>query len=532
MAVHDSRLPGKSSKASSAPTEKVAPSHVETPIGETDWDAGQILQLQRLVGNKAVHRLMRERTVQREAHGKGCNCGSCSSLQREAILQRVDEHEEDIQATRIQREGHEKGCGCASCAGGGEDIQTMRIQRVDEHEEDIQASRIQRDPDPVPTATVTAPPESTTTTTTAPETTPENNPVQEPEAEHGPMSLVDTIKEMLKTVTDVVQAIQDYLKGAWDSTVANDDAMKEIATKLGARQFLAAGMLVKAPLHQQLSLAIKYWGTVSLPDIRPSIEAAPQSERDVVWNDGTLMGDLKTKLGNDEYLNMQPILGVFKPGTTAEDGKSHTRADKADQFIRQHLSSFVGEAVKAGRKVEGQVAVVDGTEWADAYKREFGDDGEENTTNAFVERSANRTIWIHKSRGNAGTIIHEGVHKYTVSAFISDVGFNFNEGVTEYFTRKVTSALGYKRGNYEPNFLFAKQFATFMGDDLVAKAYFDGSVDDLVNAYGKKMASKSSIFESMQTLVMGDEWYAKKVWGELKTKVRAKDWAGATNLVK
>jgi len=521
MPIHDARSPIKSSKRSPTPTEKVAASHMETSVGATDWDAGEILQLQRLVGNKAVHRLMRERTVQREAHGKGCSCASCSSLQREAILQRVDEHEEDIQASRIQREGHEKGCGCASCSGGGEDIQAMRIQRVDEHEEDIQASRIQRD-DTVPVTTTEAP-------TTTPETTPTTTPT--PEAEHGPLSLLDTIKELIKTVTDIVTALQDHLKGAWNSTVANDDAMKEIAGKLGVKQFLAAGALIKAPLQQQLSVAIKYWTPVTLADIRPSIEAAPQTQRDVVWKDGTLMGDLKTKLGNDEYLNMQPILGVFKEGVTAEDNKSHTRADKADEFIRQHLSAFVGDAVKAGRKVEGQVAVVDGTEWADAYNREFGDDGEEASTNAFVERSTARTIWIHKTRGNAGTIIHEGVHKYTVPAFITDVGFNFNEGVTEYFTRKVTSALGYRRGNYESNFLVAKKFADFVGDSALAKAYFDGDVAALITAYGAKIEAKSSIFSSMQTMMMGKQWAADKAWTELKTKVKAKDWSGAIALM-
>ena len=257
-------------------------------------------------------------------------------------------------------------------------------------------------------------------------------------------------------------------------------------------------------LKMMLSAAFTEY-TPTLADLKPYIDAAPQDQRDAAWGDTKLMGAAHTKLSKDDYLALLPALRMFKPGKTAEDNKSHTAADKADKLIRDKLSAYVGEAVKAGRQVSGQVAVVDGKDWEEAYDREFGNDGEEDTTNAFVDRKG--IIWIHKNRGNAGTAIHEGVHKYAKDDFLSTVGFNFNEGVTEYFTRKICSSLPdpISRGNYEENYVFAKSFTDSMGEATVAKAYFDGAVADL-----KKVVTDKGLN-----------------WDTIVAKVKAKDWAAA-----
>lgn len=445
----------------------------------------QVLQLQRTLGNQAVLNILQQRQIQRDSHDKGCRCAACSGADvdiQATPIQRADEHEEDIQAKRIQRDSHGKGCRCAGCSGGADvDIQAMRIQRADEHEEDIQAKLIQRD----------------------------DGPEEAPAPVQSAKTLVETIKDLIAQAGDAIKAVKDFLITSWNSAIKSPEAMAEIAKTLTVSDFLAVGNLAGTTLKKQLTLAVTHWENVTLNSLKPSISNAPKDQKEEVWKDGELMGKLKLKLGNDSYLDMQPLLGVFKEGTTSEDNKSHTRADKADEYIRQYLAPQVEEAVKAGRKVEGMVAVVDGTEWADAYKREFGDDGEEDTTNAFVEYTS-RNIWIHKNRGNAGTIIHEGVHKYTVPAFKTEVGFQFNEGITEYFTRKVTDALNYRRRNYQSNYLFAKEFVSYVGEDKVAKAYFDGAVDELKEAYTDK----------------------GKSWATLKTKVKDKAWSDATDLCK
>ena len=521
MSVHKHTVPkSKLNRSLSNQTFQKTSSETDTSFNSPLMSESQVLQLQRTIGNQAVMRMLQQQAIQRDSHGKGCNCASCSGgevdIQTKRI-QRADEHEEDIQAKHIQRDSHDKGCRCASCSGGV-DIQSKRIQRADEHEEDIQAKRIAHDTGIATQTLQLGRPRSNAisggTSPFAQTGRSRSNAISggvSPMVSgpmNGPLSLFDTMKDMISQAVDAVQAVKEFLVSSWEQTISNSEAMKEVAKTITVTDFLSIARLADTPLIQQISLAIAHWSTVSLSDLKPSINDAPKDQKDIVWNDGELMGKLKTKLGNDEYLNMQPLLGVFKEGTTAEDNKSHTRADKADEYIRQHLAPFVGEAVKAGRKVEGMVAVVDGTEWADAYFREFGDDGEEDTTNAFVEH-VSRNIWIHKNRGNAGTIIHEGVHKYTVAGFIQEVGFQFNEGVTEYFTRKVTDALNYRRGNYESNYQFSKKFVEYMGEDMVAKAYFDGDVATLKKKFRKK----------------------GKSWTTLKTKVKNKQWGAAAALL-
>ncbi|MGH9126308.1 MAG: hypothetical protein ACRDZ8_16515 [Acidimicrobiales bacterium] len=64
---------------------------------------------------------------------------------------------------------------------------------------------------------------------------------------------------------------------------------------------------------------------------------------------------------------------------------------------------------------------------------------------------------MHRDKGNAGTVIHEGMHKYadytlrneqmTLTTTHGGVS-QLDEGITEVFTRKVTDVIGIVRGNY------------------------------------------------------------------------------------
>jgi hypothetical protein len=273
------------------------------------------------------------------------------------------------------------------------------------------------------------------------------------------------------------------------------------ATKKPFAESMAELQASKAPLTRILTVAFADY-TPTLADLKPYIDAAKQDERDAAWGSASLMATAKSKLSNDDYLALLPALRMFKKGTTAEDNKSHTKADDADKYIRDQLAAYVTEAVKAGRQVAGQVAVVDGKDWEAAYDREFGNDGEEASTNAFVDRKG--IIWIHKDRGNAGTAIHEGVHKYAPDTLLTDAGFNFNEGITEYFTRKICSGLKnpIARGNYESNYLFAKKFVEVAGEQTVASAYFDGKLADLK----KVIADKGLNWTTIVTKVKQDKW--------------------------
>jgi hypothetical protein len=177
---------------------------------------------------------------------------------------------------------------------------------------------------------------------------------------------------------------------------------------------------------------------------------------------------------------------MYQSGTTAEDSSTHTKASKADEFIRDKLAVYVGEAVKAGKQIEGKVGVVSGADWDRAGEAHYGkavwQGGKKDDINGFVD--AQGRVWIEANSGNAGTMIHEGIHKYSQDALINQ-SQPLNEGVTELFTRKVCAALTtpISRGNYASNYEASKKLADLVTEDVVAKAYFDGKMDDLKTAF-------------------------------------------------
>lgn len=261
------------------------------------------------------------------------------------------------------------------------------------------------------------------------------------------------------------------------------------------------------PFKTQMQFAIEYYhATVTIDLLRPYLEQVSQTERDKVWQDKTLMTAAKTKLSLDTYLALLPALRVFnQPTTTISEAQgkwvSHMRGDEADKYIRAQLGPLVAGAVKAGRQVEGEVSVVNDTEWVIAFKRQWGEKISPDVANAFVDVSlSKRHIWIHKDRGNAGTVVHEGMHKYAAATLRDELIHKYpgsmpisqlDEGITEYFTREVINSLGIVRENYADPFLVAEQLVTLVGRDTVAKAYFDGDFESLKQAYITKKSGKT-----------------------------------------
>lgn len=269
----------------------------------------------------------------------------------------------------------------------------------------------------------------------------------------------------------------------------------------------------KIPFKQQMLFAIEHYSaTVTIDLLRPYIEQASQTERDTVWQDKSLISKAKAKLSLDTYLALLPALRVFnQPATKISEAQgkwvSHMRGDEADKYIRARLGPLVAGAVKANRQVEGEVSVVDDAEWVIAFERQWGKTISPSVANAFVDVSLpKRHIWIHKDRGNAGTVVHEGMHKYASATLRDELIRKYpgtmpisqlDEGITEYFTREVTGPLGIVRGNYQKPFLVTDQLVALVGRDTVAKAYFDGDFDGLKQAYlAKKIGTTLTDWET------------------------------------
>jgi hypothetical protein len=248
---------------------------------------------------------------------------------------------------------------------------------------------------------------------------------------------------------------------------------------------------------------------LSIDVLRPSIERASAADREAAAKDATLMAQAKSKLDTDTYLALLPALRVYNPPTSrlreAPLGTtwiSHMKGDEADQYIRKYLAAVVKDAVTAGRKVEGEVSVVGDADFDLAFKRQWIDTGvlpkttSSNVCNAFVDVNLpQRHIWVHKDRGNAGTVIHEGMHKYADPTLRNELMKKYpgsgadggisqlDEGITEFFTREVTKNLGITRGNYASQFDVTNTLAGLVGKTSLASAYFDGQLGGLKKAY-------------------------------------------------
>ena len=254
---------------------------------------------------------------------------------------------------------------------------------------------------------------------------------------------------------------------------------------------LVAGWLVPPPL--------------ALSAVRAFLLSLSQAERDTLWQDAALMATARAQLPTDDYLALLPLLRIMTPptvGTTASKWGTWTPANlgpEVDRILRTHLSAYVGGAVGAGRMVEGQVSIVGGSDWADAFHRQWKRvtlQGCLMTANAFVDvNQPGRHIWIHNDRASPGTAIHEGIHKYAdptlrdelINTFRGggDDVCNLDEGITEYFTRLAiaTGGLGYARSSYPNQYAAVDRLVRRVGVAVVGAAYFDGSFANLKAAF-------------------------------------------------
>lgn len=235
-----------------------------------------------------------------------------------------------------------------------------------------------------------------------------------------------------------------------------------------------------AQARRQLELKDKFSAALQDPDpvakTRESLQGASATDKRAIWFDAPLMDRARQKVGDSEFGALVALLGVSHKGTV-----EHKSAADADKLIREKLAQEAARAIRANETVEGQVAILDDTTWAKVYAAEFPNDTEELQlrTNAFVAtKHPSRPIILHKDRGDSGTIIHEGLHKYSHDA-VGNKSWNLDEGMTEFFTRELTTPLGIARANYEQQFKLVSQLVAKLGRPLVVSAYFDGKMSDL-----------------------------------------------------
>jgi hypothetical protein len=120
--------------------------------------------------------------------------------------------------------------------------------------------------------------------------------------------------------------------------------------------------------------------------------------------------------------------------------------------------------------------------------KQFGDDDE---ARAFLKLRGVRafqdedhgSVHILKTRSDLGTQLHEGLHLHAADKWKSDMAsrYNVNEGVTEFFTRKMGPAVGVERddNSYLREFTSATHLVAAATEEVVAAAYFEGDMSAL-----------------------------------------------------
>jgi hypothetical protein len=110
------------------------------------------------------------------------------------------------------------------------------------------------------------------------------------------------------------------------------------------------------------------------------------------------------------------------------------------------------------------------------------------TVNAYAD---GREIHVHEERGEPATTVHESMHLFSHAGWT--LGFNANEGATEYFTKKLCAELGLKRGDfYADQHRAVKSLVEYVGETFVAEAFFNGKLDALEKEFDKKAGESVS----------------------------------------
>ncbi len=272
-----------------------------------------------------------------------------------------------------------------------------------------------------------------------------------------------------------------------------------------------------------------------LAELKKTIKDLTAEEKKSIWNDTALMTKTSTYLGPSDYMAFMAAVGMAKSGGSV----THKSGAEVDAIIKQylggiaHLKDFIETAIKAGKQAEGHIAVLDTTNWDRIYQAEFPKEAvgseDEKSTNAFTStKHKDEPIVLNINRGNGGTGIHEGMHRYQKDEFLNAWGSQFNEGLTEYFTRRITDdpAVAIARKNYDANLGFIKVLMPILGSDTVtqetvmAQAFFSGQVDGIKNLYIDWRKKNKS--ETVKTATA--EWNAlvkdtrERKWNEAKAR--------------
>jgi hypothetical protein len=176
---------------------------------------------------------------------------------------------------------------------------------------------------------------------------------------------------------------------------------------------------------------------------------------------------------------------------------THTTGKQVDTYLNASpfIKTYVEAKFKAGTKAEGHVHIHTPAEFVKAWVKYSMGRKNPDTGKVFTEEEAKKwepnvnafrdgtEIHVHQDRGETGTAIHESIHLFGSDSYRDKLGFNANEGTTEYFTRMVCAEQKIARGSfYVSERKSIEKLVTVTTKETLAAAFFQGKVDDLEKA--------------------------------------------------
>lgn len=276
--------------------------------------------------------------------------------------------------------------------------------------------------------------------------------------------------------------------------------------------------------------------------LRQLITTFSREEKKSIADDGAAMAIGRAHLGDLYYMSLLAAVDMAKKKTKSNGTKvkHHLTGAEADEFIKTniedypHIKPFIAAAVSAGKKGEGYVASISPEDWAIVYGVEFPTDSveEEQSTNAYAStKNKDEPAILHADRGTPSTAIHESMHRYAKDDVLDVFGFDLNEGMTEYFTRMLTTKNatptkdgGPERDNYDDNVKFVRGMIRILGankveqETLLGEIYFEGKTAKLEEKFRAAWKAKDSTLTTEQL---------NTTWASFKRNISDGKWSRA-----
>ncbi len=198
---------------------------------------------------------------------------------------------------------------------------------------------------------------------------------------------------------------------------------------------------------------------------------------------------------------LQGLLQRVASAAIQRDKVAHTTGKQVDTYLNASpfIKSYVADKVKNGTKAEGHVHIEDAATFAKSWETYALQRANPNTGAVFTKTEAaawepnvnafrdGSEIHIHEERGETGTAIHESIHLFADGNFRDNMGFNVNEGATEFLARAICAEQKITRGSfYVDELRSVEKLVALTSKEELAAAYFNGKIAELKAAVNAK----------------------------------------------